>query len=117
MATHLRFEAKTGKVIARTFYGEHTEELLQLNDNTVVQYRLSTLTTVRLFTVEIDQLERQLKALARQLRVGTVSQTEYDVEEQDINQDLADLRYTLQAKTGQLPLPPLNRKRLGVSLI
>jgi hypothetical protein len=117
MAAHLRFDAKTGKVVARTPYGEHTEELLQLNDNAVVQYRLSTLTTVRLFSAEIDQLEHQLKALAGQLQAGTVSQTEYEVEEQNINQDLADLSYTLQTHTGQLPLPPLRKMRLGVSLI
>ncbi len=117
MAAHLRFDAKTGKVVARTPYGEHTEELLQLNDNAVVQYRLGTLTTVRLFSAEIDQLERQLKALAGQLQAGTVSQTEYEVEEQHINQDLADLSHTLQAYTGQLRLPPLRKIRLGVSLI
>jgi hypothetical protein len=117
MASHLRFDAKTGKVVARTPYGEHTEELLQLNDDAVVQYRLGTLTTVRLFAAEIDQLERQLKVLAGQLQVGTISQTQYDDEEQYISQDLAVLCRTLIAHTGELPLPTLQKKRLGVSLI
>ena len=117
MAANLRFDAKTGKVVARTPYGEHTEELLQLNDDAVVQYRLGTLTTVRLFVAEIDQQERLLKALAGQLRSGTISQTQYDAEEQNINQNLADLSHTLQAHTGELSLPPLRKKRLGVSLI
>jgi len=104
-------------VEARTPYGEHTKELLQLNDNTVVQYRLSTLTTVRLYSNEIDLQGRQLKALAGQLRAGKISLTQYGVEEQDINQNLADLLHTLQAHTGQLPLPPLRKKFLGITLI
>lgn len=117
MATHLRFNAKTGRVEARSLHGKHTEELLQLNDDTVVQYRLGTLTTVRLYVEEIDQQERQLKALAGKLRAGTISQTQYDAEEQHINQDLDCLCHTLKKQTGELPLPPLPKTRLGVSLI
>ena len=117
MAAHLRFNAKTGKVEARTPHGKHTEELLQLNDDAVVQYRLGTLTTVRLFAAEIEQQERQLKALTGQLRAGKISQTQYDAEEQAINQDLADLRHILKSHTGELPLPPLRKKRFGVSLV
>jgi hypothetical protein len=117
MATHLRFNAQTGQVEARTSHGKHTEELLQLNDDTVVKYRLSTLTTVRLYTTEIEHQEQQLKVLALRLKAGTLSQVQYDAAELAINQDLADLRHTLQAQTGQLPSPHLQKKRLGVSLI
>lgn len=117
MAAHLRFDAKTGKVVARTPYGEHTEELLQLNDDAVVQYRLGTLTTVRVLTAEIEQLELQLKAVAGQLRAGLIKQAVYDAEEQALNQDLAYLRYTVHAHKGEVPLPPLRKNRLGVSLI
>lgn len=117
MAAHLRFDAKTGMVEARTAYGEHTKELLQLNDDAVVQYRLGTLTTVRLYSIEIDQLGRQLKAIAGQLRAGKISQAQYEAEEQDINQNLADLLHTLQSHTGQLSLPPLRKKLLGITLI
>lgn len=117
MAAHLRFNSKTGQVETRTPYGKHTEELLQLNDDAVVQYRLSTLTTVRLFAKEIELLEDQLKSLAGQLRNGTILQAQYDTEEQDINQDLTRLHHTLQTHTGKLPLPPLREKRLGISLM
>lgn len=117
MAAHLRFNAKTGQVEARTPNGKHTEELLQLNDDAIVQYRLGTLKTVRLYTAEIQQLEYQLKTIAGLLKADTISQTQYDAEVQAINQELACLRYTLQTQTGELPLPPLRKIRLGVSLI
>ncbi|MEC4749570.1 hypothetical protein [Methylomicrobium sp. Wu6] len=117
MAAHLRFNAKTGKVEARTPYGEHTEELLQLNDDARVQYRLGTLATVRVFTAEIEQQELLLKAVAGKLKAGLITQAEYDAEEQAISEDLACLRHTLQAHIGELPLPPLRKTRLGISLI
>lgn len=112
MAAHLRFNAKTGRIETRTPNGKHTEELLQLNDDALIKYRLSTLTTVRLYTAEIQQHELQLRELAVQFRTGTISQTEYDNEEQAINQALADLRHTLQAHTGQLPLRSLPKNTL-----
>jgi len=117
MAKHLRFNANTGRIEYRTLHGKHTEELLQLNDDAVVQYRLGTLKTVRLYTAEIQQLEYQLKAIVGLLKAGTISQAQCDAEVQAINQELACLRYTLQAQTGELPLPPLRKIRLGVSLI
>lgn len=39
MASHLRFDAVTGKIESRSTHGKHTEELLQLNDPTLVQYQ------------------------------------------------------------------------------
>lgn len=117
MAAHLRFNSKTGKVEARTPYGKHTEELLQLNDDALVQYRLGTLTTVRLLTAEIEQQELQLKAVAKQLKANLITQAEYATEEQAINDDLTSLRYTLQAHKGEVPLSPLRKTRLGITLI
>ena len=117
MAAHLRFNAKTGMVEARTPYGEHTKELLQLNENTLVQYRLSTLRIVRCLSDEIDRLDLQVKALAGLLRADTISQAQYEEQEQDVNQDLDKLLHTLHALTGQQPLPPLRKKLLGITLI
>lgn len=117
MAAHLRFNAKTGKVEARTPYGEHTEELLQLNDDARVQYRLGTLTTARLYTTEIEQQELLLKEVAGQFKAGLITLDEYDAEKQAISEALDCLRSTLQAHIGELPLPPLRNNRLGVTLI
>ncbi|OAI23792.1 MULTISPECIES: hypothetical protein [Methylomonas] len=117
MAAHLRFDSKTGKVEARTPYGKHTEELLQLNDDALIQYRLGTLRTVRLLTAEIEQQELQLKAVAKQLKANLITQAEYAAEEQAIRDDLAFLHHTLQAHKGELPLPPIRKTRLGITLI
>lgn len=93
------------------------EELLQLNDDATVQYRLSTLTTVRLFSAEIDNLEQQLKEVDDLLRKGKISQTQHAAEILVINQDLATARYSLQSHTGELPLPPLRKQRQGLTLL
>ena len=117
MAAHLRFDGKTGRVEPRTPNGTHMEELLQLNDDATVQYRLGTLTTIRLFSAEIDNLERQLKGVDDLLRKDKISQSQHAAEILLINQELATARYTLQTHTGELPLPPLKKQRLGVSLL
>jgi hypothetical protein len=117
MAAHLRFDSKTGRVEARTPNGKHTEELLQLNDEAKVQYRLNTLKIIDVLTVEIKQLERQLKVLFEKLRSGEITQNEYDIAEQSIHQELAILNHIIQTQTGQLSLTPLPKKRFGVSLI
>lgn len=117
MAANLRFDSNTGQVLARTPDGKYTEELLQLNDDDIVQYRLGALRTIRLFNNEIKAQELQLKKIAKQLRAGQISQTQYNAEEQSINSDLNLLRHTLQTISGELPLPPLRKHRLGVSLV
>jgi len=116
MAAHLRFNAQTGQVDVRSSFGQHTAELLQLNEDTVVQYRLGTLKTISLYAAEIDQQERLLNALAAQHQVGAISLAQYNAEAQASHQELAILRQTLQTYTSQLPLPPLPVKRLGVTL-
>ena len=95
----------------------HTEELLQLNDYATVQYRLGTLTTVRLYSAEIEKMERQMKAIAGRLRDDKISQDRHDAELLSISQDLESLYRTLYTHTGELPLPPLQKKRLGYTLL
>ena len=117
MAGHLRFDSKTGRVESKSPHGKHTEELLQLNDDAVVQYRLNALKIIQIFSAEIAKQELQLKTLPGLLRSGKISQAEYDLDVQDINQHLAELRHTLQAQTGELPLPPLRAQRQGIVLL
>lgn len=101
----------------RSPHGEHTEELLQLNDPASVQYRLGTLRTVRMYSDAIVLHEQQLKDVGRLFRAGKINQSQYDVEILAIQQELDDLRRIMQAYSGELPLPPLRRQRLGVSLV
>jgi hypothetical protein len=116
MASHLRFDTKTGRVESRTFDGKHTQELLQLNDDTLVQYRLNTVKLVSRFTEEIHLQKSLLKALAIKLNIGEISQIQYDTEEHAIEQELTYLCAIVQAQTGDLPSPSLPKNRLGISL-
>lgn len=117
MAHHLRFNRTSGVVEARTSEGKHTEELLQLNDTATVQYRLGTLRTVRMYSVEISEQEQQLKDVARLFREGKITQKQHNEETQSIQDEIDDLRRTMQTYSGDLPLPPLPQQRLGVTLV
>lgn len=117
MLAHLRFNSKTGQVESKTPHGKHTEELLQLNDEATVQYRLSTLRIVRLSSSEIEELEQQIQQIDGLLRNGNISKNQYDTEVSDINQEIAALRFTIQAQTGELPLPPIQKQRQGIPLL
>ena len=117
MAAHLRFNGTTGLIEHRTAEGEHMTELLQLNDAATVQWRLGTLRTVRMYATEIEEQSGLLKAAARLLREGKISQAQFDSEAKFIQEELGELRRTMQSFTGELPLPPLPKQRLGVSLL
>lgn len=117
MAAHLRFDSKTGRVDPRTLHGEYTEDLLQLNDDAVVQFRLNTLLIVRTFNAEIETHKRFLKAIARKYHEGAISQSDYALEVDSTNKELEKLHAIVQAQTGELPLPSLKAQRLGVTLL
>ncbi len=117
MAAHLRFNGTTGLVESRTAEGEHTTELLQLNDAATVQWRVGTLRTVRMYATEIEEQGNLLKAAARLLREGKISQAQFADEEKAIHAELEELHRIMQSYTGDLPLPPLPKQRLGVQLL
>lgn len=117
MAAHLRFNGTTGLVEHRTVEGEHTAELLQLNDAATVQWRLGTLRTVQMYAKEIEKQSSLLKAARRLLREGKMSQAQFDDEAKSIQEELKELRGTMQSFTGELPLPSLPKQRLGVPLL
>jgi len=117
MASHLRFNATSGLVEPRTAEGEHTAALLQLNDAATVQWRLGTLRTVRMYASEIEEQGKLIKVAARLLRDGKISQAQFDDETKVIHEELEELHRTMQSYTGELPLPPLPKQRLGVPLL
>lgn len=117
MGAHLRFNSNTGKVESRTTHGKHTEELLQLNDEATVQYRLGTLTTVRLFSAEIKVQEQLLQKIHILFRKGKISNSQYDINVSEIKQAIAELRVIMETHTGELPLLPLKKQKQGVSLL
>jgi uncharacterized protein (TIGR02646 family) len=117
MASHLRFDRKTGKVESRTPHGQHTLELLQLNDIAVVEWRRGTLKMLEVLLQEIEELERQLQDLDGLLRKAVITKVQYDADTFSSKQDIADLREMAAGLTGERPLPALKKKRGNVSLL
>ena len=116
MASHLRFDVSTGRVEHRSPHGKHTEELLQLNDPTLVQYRLGVLRTVRVLNKEIDEQRKILAAVEKLYKEGALSSSERDFEASELQNEIDILLNTLQSHTGELPLKALRQQKLGIKL-
>ncbi len=116
MASHLRFNSTKGTVDSQTKEGQFTEELLQLNDVATVQYRLTTLRTISMYESEICKNELQVKAINQLLRTRKISQARFDAEMTEVVAEINDLRLTMKSYTGELPIPTLQKRRLGVVL-
>ena len=117
MAVHLRFDSKTGRIESRTPYGKHTVDLLQLNDETLVKFRSTTLKTISFYHTEILQIEEQCNELTRLHRNGKLSVADYEAETLDAIEELNTLRRSLQTYSGQLEIPALRKKRGNVTLL
>ena len=116
MATHLRFDGVSGTVQTKSPEGMFTEELLQLNQPALVQYRLTTLKTVKLYLSEIEEQELLVQKIGRLFQQGKISQAQFDSEMVSIRSELESLRSDVQIYTGELPMPPLRKQRFGVAL-
>lgn len=110
MADHLRFNALTGKVTASSVHGEHMIEMLQLNDDAVKDFRVSTITAIKYLQRNLDQIEIDRAEFRAQLGAGKISQTVYDEADEEMTRDAVALREEIQRKSGTLPLPPLPRR-------
>jgi len=116
MAQHLRFEASSGKVLTFSGFGEYTEELLQLNDPTQVEFRKASLHILQLTHKELNSLKSQQLQLATLLRQGHISNDDHDVELAGILEEIKSAEVIVQNLSGTKPLPPLKKRRLGVAL-
>lgn len=116
MASHLRFDAKTGKIIPTDSNGEHTERLLQLNEEASVKYRVYALHIVRSLEREIREDEDLIKKIESSYRKGNIDQVRFDAEITEAKERIDETRCVLLAQTGELPLPPLPRHRNGLVL-
>ncbi len=117
MASHLRFNSSTGEIETRSPHGEHTEELLQLNDPELIQYRRSALTIVRLLKAEIVEAKEEFAVVENAYVAGKITLTQRDSVIAEIQAELDLLMHTLHAQTGELALRPLKKQKLGISII
>lgn len=116
MSQHLKFDAPTGTMITRTTFGKHTEELLQLNDKALIEYRKTTLHALKIASIALDSLNSQKNELSDFLSQGKISQPEFDREITDINVEYDMTDKLIKSLTGKTPLTPIKKVRLGVVL-
>lgn len=117
MAMHLRFNEESGLVEAKSGDGEFTIDLLQLNDEEVVRYRQKLFRMVKLCVDEIAKCRSQLRGLEKRHKKGKVDQATYDQAKAILSQDIEDFTLDMHSFTGELPLPLLPTRRLGVNLV
>jgi hypothetical protein len=117
MASHLRFNGRTGEVESSSADGKHTIDLLQLNTSTLVAYRLSTLRNIRLYEEEIEKQIASLKPWKESHNAGKVSKADYDAVVLDVNQEVDLLRTDIQKISGELALPPLTKRKFNLVLV
>lgn len=116
MASHIRFDAKSGRMEGRSPHGEHTIDLLQLNDDETVTYRRVAVRTIEALDREISEITRQRKSIEKLFRASRISAADYELELKEIDNDLGVLQSALDMHSGTLPLKSPAKKRLGVSL-
>lgn len=116
MAQHLWFEASTGVVRPKGNDGRHTEDLLQLNADALVRYRLNALLIVRMCDREIAALSANLAVFKKRLRSGDMDQTTYDIEFEETTSEIAKVQQLRDDTTGETQLPALPVLRWGIVL-
>lgn len=116
MASHLRFDSATGRVSYRSEHGRFTEELLQLNDDTQVEYRKTTMRVLSMSDKRMKELAGDALDLNRLLREGSISQEVYDLERAAIDLEIDEVKKIIDSHSGQtaLKIPP--KSRLGIML-
>jgi hypothetical protein len=116
MSQHLKFEAASGKVLTGSDFGEYTEDLLQLNDPTLVEFRKASLHVLKLTEKELVSLKNMQVQLTAHLQQGKISSTDYDLEINEIMDQIKSLETIMQNHIGAKPPLSLRKTRLGVTL-
>lgn len=107
MAAHLRFNGETGRVDARSPYGEWTAELLDLNNEAARQHRQFVLRQLKRLDAQKVALMNEAKSLQNDLRRNTISTADFAVQKAEIDADLQHCHLDAAMLTGDLPARPL----------
>lgn len=116
MASHLWFDAATGRVEYRSAHGKHTQELLQLNEPATVQYRLNALLTVRILRAEIEAVRNDIARVNKVFQKGAISLFDRDKAVAELQEEVSAVTLALNAQIGLSPLPPLKKQKFGIKL-
>ncbi|MCX2545365.1 hypothetical protein [Pseudomonas sp. COW5] len=104
MSQHLRFESTKGTMATRTKFGEYTEDLLQLNDPTQVEYRKTTLAILKMAAINLTSLNNQKTQIIQLFQQNTISADIYDDEIGNIDDEIKTIETFIQNNTGSKPL-------------
>ena len=116
MSQHLMFDAGSGVMSTRSKYGKYTEELLQLNDQTLVEFRKTTLHALKITAKELASLQDQIVELSEFLKQNKITLEDHDRELEEINSHIKLTQALIQNLTGTKPPLPLKKTRFGVVL-
>lgn len=100
----------------RSRFGEYTEELLQLNDQTLIEFRKTTLHALKITSKELTSLKDQEVQITKLLQQNKLSKAEYDTELEEIQNDIKLSETLIQNLTGSKPPLSLKKNRFGVVL-
>lgn len=104
MSQHLMFDSSTGKIATRSKFGEHTEELLQLNDPTQVKYRATIFNTLKLAAKELLSLQNQKNELDKFHQESKIKTAIYNDEIRNIEREINFIETFIQDNIGTTPL-------------
>lgn len=111
MVKHLRFDANSGEMKYLSAHGDFTIELLQLNEESLVKYRQSTLKNIKIVTKEKESLEKMLIQADKLLAAGKISAQEHAAMVADPIKELADANEIIARHNGTSPLPNYSKSR------
>lgn len=114
MTNHLRFDSNTGQIEKKTSHGEHTIDLLQLNDPKLVTYRRLQLRLIKQTEAGLLECRNLQKQLKNRLKKQTITQQEFDEEMAELDSEITELQAIYDMHTGAVPTRPLPRIRAGV---
>lgn len=116
MSQHLKFDAANGTMSTRSKFGEYTAELLQLNEQTQVEFRKTTLHALKITTKELISLKDQKTQLSKLLKDKKISANDYNQEINNIDDDIKLTETLIQNLTGTKPPLSLKKTRFGIVL-
>ena len=92
------------------------EELLQLNDEERIEYRLTTISAVNTLQLSIVEHNEQEKKLRKKYEAGAVTPEDFEEALAEIEEERDRLRAYVARANGTKELPPLQKVRMGVQL-
>lgn len=98
------FDSSTGKISTRSKFGEHTEELLQLNEPTQVRYRATIFNTLKVAAKELLSLQNQKNELNQLYQERKIKTAIYDDETRNIEREINFIETFIQDNIGTTPL-------------